>query len=401
MIAASVPFPVDLSLFEGTCHSPTLPNLQRSLGRDELELQDFCIPVNPYFPTPEIFADFQQHLESILKYYPSSNSSIASCLAETIGLDAATIVMGNGSTELITWIDLLLIGKRIATPIPTFGPWTDHPAGIGKQVCTWRLHPEEDFRLQVRDFVEFVSDVDADSVVLCNPNNPTGACLDKSSMVRLLDTLSDLKLVVVDESFIDFADEEEIPSVAAEAARRENVVVLKSLGKNCGLHGVRAGYAVTNPRLAERLRIALPQWNVNAIAEALIRAFATHQVEYDIARRRAVRDRQSTEQCLRAVPGFTVFPSQANFVYVRIPESMDGVTLRNWLLCEYGYLVRECGSKQGSDASHFRIAARPAEQIEALVSALRMAGQHFENGQVYQTCECSWQCSGCDRSHDR
>lgn len=377
MIATSFPFPVDLSLFEGTCHSPSLPNLERSLGREDLQLQDFCIPVNPYFPTPEIFADFKQHLETILKYYPSSNESIACCLAETIGLDPATLVMSNGSTELITWIDLLLIGNRVATPIPTFGPWTDHPAGIGKKVCTWHLHPEDNFQLDVPDFVEFVRDIEADTVVVCNPNNPTGACLDQGPMIRLLDTLADLKLIVVDESFIDFAHEDRIPSVADEAVRRENVIVLKSLGKNCGLHGIRAGYAVTNSRLALKLRTALPQWNVNAMAEAVIRAFSSHQAEYEFARRLAVDDRRNMEQRLRSLPGLTVFPSRANFVYVQIPAPIDGVTLRNWLLCEYGYLVRECGNKLGSDSSYFRFAARPAEQAEALVDALKEACRRF------------------------
>ena len=377
MMATSARFPVDLSLFEGTHHSPTLPNLERSLGRDDLRLQDFCIPVNPYFPTPEIFASFRQHLETILKYYPSSNESIAGCLADAFGLEPATVVMGNGSTELITWIDLLLMGKRVATPVPTFGPWTDHPAGLGKEVCTWCLKPEHNFQLEVDAFAEFVRHVEADTVVVCNPNNPTGACLDQGPMISLLDALADVQLIVVDESFIDFAQEDHIPSVAGEAARRANVIVLKSLGKNCGLHGVRAGYAVMQPILAQRLRKALPQWNVNALAEALIRAFTTHQSEYELARRRAVADRRNMEQRLRSIPGLTVFPSRANFVYVQIPAAIDGVTLRNWLLCEHGFLVRECGNKLGSDSRHFRFAARPAEQVDALVGALKSAFQRF------------------------
>src|SRR5262249_38929257 len=156
-------------LFEGTHHSPTLPNLERSLGRDDLQLQDFCIPVNPYFPTPEILADFQEHLETILKYYPSSNEAIAERLAESLGLDPATVVMGNGSTELIIWIDLLFAGSRVATPIPTFGPWLDHPAQLGKAVFPWRLEPEHDFEFDAEAFIEFVREVDADTVVLCNP----------------------------------------------------------------------------------------------------------------------------------------------------------------------------------------------------------------------------------------
>lgn len=377
MIMTASPFPVDLSLFEGTHHSPTLPTLQRSLGRDDLILQDFCIPVNPYFPTQEILADFRRNLDTILKYYPSSNESIANCLAEAFEMDPANIVMGNGSTELITWIDLLLAGSRVATPVPTFGPWTDHPTGLGKAVCTWLLQPEFDFELNVAAFVRFVRDVRADTVVICNPNNPTGACLDQRPMLSLLDTLSDIKLIVVDESFIDFAEADVIPSVATEAARRRNVIVLKSLGKNCGLHGVRAGYAVAHPDLAQKLRQALPQWNVNAMAEALIRAFTSHPIEYESARRRAVADRRNLERQLRSISGLTVFPSRANFVYAQIPAPIDGVTLRNWLLCEYGYLIRECGNKQGSDSSHFRFAARPAEQVEALVEALQVAFLNF------------------------
>ena len=196
-------------------------------------------------------------------------------------------------------------------------------------------------------------------------------------MICLLDALADLKLIVIDESFIDFAQEDSIPSVVGEAVRRENVIVLKSLGKNCGLHGIRAGYAVTQPMVAQRLRKALPQWNVNAMAEALIRALSSHQAEYEFARRLAVADRRYTEQRLRSLPELTVFPSQANFVYVQIPAPMEGVTLRNWLLCEYGFLVRECGNKLGSDSSHFRFAARPAKQVDALIGALSSACRDF------------------------
>ena len=136
-------------------------------------------------------------------------------------------------------------------------------------------------------------------------------------------------------------------------------------------------FYVAQPILARRLRKALPQWNVNAMAEALIRAFTSHPVEYEFARRRAVTDRRNLERRLRSIPGLAVFPSQANFVYVQVPSPIDGVTLRNWLLTEYGYLVRECGNKQGSDSSYFRIAARPAEQVDALVDAMKSAFQYF------------------------
>jgi histidinol-phosphate/aromatic aminotransferase/cobyric acid decarboxylase-like protein len=364
-------FPVDLTLFDGTVHSPSFLNLRRSMGRPDLTLRDYCIPVNPYFPTPAMFDELRLGLEESLKYYPSSNQELTRLLSRAIGLDPASVVLANGSTELITWIDRLFVTGGLATPVPTFGRWTDQPAETGKAVATFETTPENDFGLDVDRFASFVRRSGARAAAICNPNNPTGALVPRDQVVRLLDLLADLDLVVIDESFIDFADIESIPSVAREAAERANVVVLKSLGKNFGLHGVRFGYAVAQPRVIETVRKALPHWNVNGIAEAVIRSLAGHMGEYERGRRRVIRDRQALEAALHSVDGLRVFVSRANFVYARVPDEIVGVGLRNRLLTEHGCFVRECGNKLGSDQRYFRIAARPSEAIPPLIDALR------------------------------
>jgi histidinol-phosphate/aromatic aminotransferase/cobyric acid decarboxylase-like protein len=364
-------FPVDLTLFEGTAHSPSFLSLRRSMGRPDLTLRDYCIPVNPYFPTRAMFDELRAGLEESLKYYPSSNEDLTRVLCRAIGLDPASVVLANGSTELITWIDRLFVDDSLATPVPTFGRWTDQPAETGKAVAAFEMTPEDDFALDVDRFAAFVRRRGARAAAICNPNNPTGALVPRDQVVRLLDLLRDLEIVVVDESFIDFADAGAIPSVARDAAERANVVVLKSLGKNLGLHGVRFGYAVARPGLAAIVRKALPHWNVNGVAEAVIRSLAGHADEYERGRRRVVRDRQALELALRGVEGLRVFPSRANFVYVRLPDEVDGVGLRNRLLTEHGCLVRECGNKLGSDRRYLRIAARPREAIPPLIDAIR------------------------------
>ena len=73
-------FPVDLSLLEGTAHSPSFLNLERSMGRGDLALRDYCIPVNPYFPTERMFAGFRAKLKTYMKYYPSQNGGLAELL---------------------------------------------------------------------------------------------------------------------------------------------------------------------------------------------------------------------------------------------------------------------------------------------------------------------------------
>ena len=87
-------------------------------------------------------------------------------------------------------------------------------------------------------------------------------------------------------------------------------------------------------------------------------------------RRQVVRDRIYLEHRLRDLPGIRVYPAQANFVYMQMPAGMDGVALRNRLLCEHGCLIRECGNKLGSDSRHYRVAARPAEELDYLVECL-------------------------------
>jgi histidinol-phosphate/aromatic aminotransferase/cobyric acid decarboxylase-like protein len=366
-----VKFPVDLSLFSDTMHSPSIFELMESMGGQGGPLSDYCIPVNPYFPTRQVFDRLRARLETILKFYPSSNHDIAQRLAQFVRLDPATLVLGNGSTELISFINRLLVTESIAIPVPTFSRWTEDPTLSGKRVHTFLRHAQNDFRLTPAEFVSGVLRSGARAAVLCNPNNPTGALMARSDVLRVLGALRDLDVVVIDESFIDFADEQVVPSVDRDVMRYPNLVVLKSLGKNLGLHGVRMGYAVACPELAARLREAIPFWNLNSLAQALIEELPHAREEYEAGRRQVVRDRIYLEQRLNELPGLTMYPAQANFVYMRLPDGVEGVALRDHLLTEHGCFIRECGNKLGSDSRHFRIAARPRPEIDHLIACMR------------------------------
>ena len=364
-------YPVNLDLFADTKHSPSIFELTASMGGQGAgRLRDYCIPVNPYFPTPELFESLRGRLETILKFYPSSNQDIARKLAEFVGLDPRTLIIGNGSTELISFINRLLVTESIAIPVPTFSRWTEDPTLSGKTVHTFLRYPQNEYRLSPGEFVGNVLRSGARAAVLCNPNNPTGALMPRGDVLRVLEALRSLDVVVIDESFIDFADEQVVPSVDKDVMRYTNAIVLKSLGKNLGLHGVRMGYAVTNPALAQQLARALPFWNMNSLGQALIEELPLARAEYEAGRRQVVRDRIYLEERLRSVPALRVYPAQANFVYVQMPPGIDGVSLRDRLLCEHGCLIRECGNKEGSDSRHFRIAARPREEVDYLVECL-------------------------------
>lgn len=359
---------VDSGLFQQTAHSPSYFELSRTGAG---ELVDFCIPCNPYFPTPEMFEELSKNLEAVLKFYPSDSSKIAQQLCTVLGLNPATIAMSNGSTELITWMDHMWIHESVAIPIPTFGRWTDQPMESNKRVDMFLLQESNNFELDVDEYIKFIRARGSKVAVICNPNNPDGGYLPRREIVRFMDELADLDLVVIDESFIDFVEVERNPSVAAEASIRPNVVVLKSLGKNFGLHGIRFGYLVANPGLAGKMRQTLPKWNLNSLAETVVFMLAEHEAEYAESLRLLSRDRYRMGMELSRVPDLTVYSSQANFLLVKLGGGMDGRELRDHLLSRHQVFIRECGNKLGMNSRFARLVVRPEQDVDRLVEGIR------------------------------
>ncbi|MFI9804861.1 pyridoxal phosphate-dependent aminotransferase [Streptomyces sp. NPDC052301] len=358
------------SLFRGTAaHSPSMAALTRE-GGDGTGPVDFCIPCNPYFPTPAMFEEMSVRLREIVTYYPSSADTITGELCGLLQLPPQCVAMGNGSTELITWIDHLLVRESLAVPVPTFGRWTDQPMETGKRVDMFPLQEANDFGLDLARYAEFIRARGTRVAVLCNPNNPDGGYLRRQQVVQFLDAMADLDLVVVDESFLEFADAEAEPSVVQEAMLRPNVIVLRSLGKNFGLHGIRFGYLVANPALAGKVRSMLPKWNLNSFAEHVVFMLRDHGQEYAQSLLQVRRDRLEMASHLSALPGLTVYPSQGNFLFVRLPVGAEGTVVRDRMLTEHRILVRECGNKIGSSSRFLRLVVRPQVDVRRLVSGL-------------------------------
>jgi histidinol-phosphate/aromatic aminotransferase/cobyric acid decarboxylase-like protein len=357
-------------LFHGTAHSPSYFELSRQMGEHGRQLVDFCIPCNPYFPTPDMFDELARNLTQMLKFYPSSADTITAQLARVLGLNPATIAMANGSTELITWMDHMWVHDSLAIPIPTFGRWTDQPMETGKRVDMFPLREVDFFQLNVDEYVRFIRMRGSRVAVVCNPNNPDGGYVPRREIIRLMDELSDLDLVVIDESFIDFVEAEQAPSVAMEAAIRPNVVVLKSLGKNFGLHGIRFGYLVANPGLAGKMRKTLPKWNLNSLAETIIFMLDKHGAEYQESLRLLARDRYSMGMQLARLPQLSVYSSQGNFLLVKLGQGMNGTQLRDHLLGRHQVFIRECGNKLGMSSQFLRLVVRPQQDVARLMEGL-------------------------------
>ncbi len=352
-------------LFNVRSHNPSFFSVKESAVYNG-PLVDFCIPVNLHFPPPQMVQRISEHLTEILRYYPDYADVHAKHIGEIAGVCAEYIVPANGSTEIITRLCHLTRGP-ILTPIPTFSRWTDLPEELGVPLHTMTTDIRKDFRLDVGEVVSRVAELGVKMLVISNPNNPTGAWFEAEEIDELVMRLPQVELIVIDESFLDFAGIESAATLIPKAA---NLVVVKSLGKSLGWHGVRLGYAATSPRVADLLRSQLPFWNVNGLAAYVLKSVTEFKEEFLQSLALVAEDRAYMLRQLETISGLRVFPSRANFLYVELPANIPGRMLRDRLLKEYGLMVRECSNKIGSSERYLRLAVQTKEAVDRLVPAL-------------------------------
>ena len=354
-------------LFNVRSHNPSYFSVKDSITCQE-ELLDFCIPVNLYFPPNRMIDEIHRHLPEILRYYPDYAQTHAENIGAITGLPAENIVPANGSTEIITTLCQRISGP-IVTSIPTFSRWTDLPAELNLGLYTIERKREHDFRLCVSEIVKKCRNVSAGTLVISNPNNPTGAALTLDEIGELVTALPSLDALIVDESFIDFSD---LQSAASLAIASSNLIVVKSLGKSLGWHGVRLGYAITNTARARELRNRLPFWNINGIAAHILKQLPNYNDEFRSSFQKVADDRIYMTTELSQIAGLHVFPSQANFLFVELAEGVAGRDLRNRLVSNHGVMIRECSNKLGSSERYLRLAVQKPFAVDRLIGALHV-----------------------------
>ena len=352
-------------LFNVRSHNPSFFSVKESAVYKG-PLLDFCIPVNLHFPPVQMVQRITERLPEILRYYPDYAEVHAKHIGEIAGVPPECIVPANGSTEIITRLCHLTRGP-ILTPIPTFSRWTDLPNELGIPLHTIEHDVRTNFRLEVAELVSRATELDVRMLVISNPNNPTGAWFAPEEIEKLVLSLPDVELIVIDESFLDFSGLESAVSLISKA---QNLVVVKSLGKSLGWHGVRLGYAAMNSKAADLLRSELPFWNINGLAAYILKSVSEFKDEFLQSLALVANDRTYMLNQLERIPGLRVFPSKANFLYLELPRGVSGRKLRDRLLEEYGLMVRECSNKIGSSERYLRLAVQTKEAVDLLVEAL-------------------------------
>jgi len=331
----------------------------KALGINPNDVLDFSVCTNPFMPPPGI----KKRMGAIrIERYPDSQATkLKERLSERLGISVANILVGNGTTELIRLIALTYFRQNDPIIIlePTYGEYEVAGRIAGARLIKYRAGERTSFAPKIDEVVKLVRKHRPRAVFICNPNNPTGKYLSRSEIVRVLDEMKD-GLLVLDEAYLDFVEATWNPFDLTE---RGNVIVLRSMTKDYGLPGLRLGYAVTRREIIDSLRLALPPWNVNAIAQK-VGIFVMEKDEYLRQSLRQVREAKLylIEELSRL--GFKVLPSDANYFLVRVDNAAE---CRRSLLKE-SILVRDCTSFGLPE--YIRIAPRTPSECERLITAI-------------------------------
>jgi histidinol-phosphate/aromatic aminotransferase/cobyric acid decarboxylase-like protein len=366
-------------------HSPSLATMQQALPEVHIDI-DACFLSNP-LATDLFWANFNsdvlddpQLFKRMLEAYPSQNRVIAEQLSSTIGVDPGRVFIANGATEAIQAV-IHNYASHIHINIPTFSPYYEF-AGPEHRVTKFQLDSENDFALDPEKYVESVLRSGADTAVLISPNNPDGYLIPTDDLRWILSRLTSLRTVIVDESFIHFADRSEtnlgtadnyLPTFVGLTDQFDNVTVIKSMSKDFGIAGIRAGYAIMKKSRVNRLLDHGYLWNTSGIAEYFFSLFTrpTFLSEY-----RGVLDdyRVFISRFTSMTSGanfIRTYPTNSNFQLMQMPAGISASVVTTLLLVRHGVYVRACGDKIGLDGEFIRVAIRTEAENELVFDALK------------------------------
>lgn len=331
-------------------------------------LQDYCYLVNPYFPTRRMQEEMEFNFDILMRQYPSGMEVNSLLAAKCFQLHEDHVVLGNGAAELIKCLLEELHGT-LGVIRPTFEEYANRWASE----CVVYDCAQDDFTYNAQQLITFFSEHPVDTLVLINPDNPSGYYMGQSEIVDLLQWCKEEnKNLIVDESFLDFADEENA-SLLSESILSENpnLYVVKSISKSYGVPGLRLGILASgNADMIGCLKKRVSIWNINSMAEFFMQILDKYKVDYEGSLQEIKTERKSFFEDLRQIKSLKVYPSQANYFMCELLDGHTSEELEGRLL-KKNILIKDLTGKIKNGRQYIRIAIRISDENRHLVELLK------------------------------
>lgn len=332
---------------------------------------DHAYLYNLYFPPKSVFTHLKDNIHNLVLNYPMAQDALGELVGEIVQQPHERIVVGNGAAEIIKILSGHL-AKKIIVPVPSFNEYVN-AAPEGRVVEYPLEYPS--FQLDVDKFADEAIRVKADMAVVVTPNNPTSLLVPKLDLIRLAKKLDRHNcMLIIDESFLDFAENKEQITLEKDIDKYQNIAILKSMSKAYGICGLRIGYLLTaNMKFAESVRDGIHIWNINGFAEEFLRILPAYKKEFEASCERVKSDRDIFYKNLSDIEGMIVFKPAANYIFCRLPEdALSGPEVTKRLFLQYNIYIKDSAGKTQPYADRYiRIASRTEGENTKLIEALK------------------------------
>lgn len=336
------------------------------------DMLDFCYLVNPYFNRSPIIKEMQDFFPILVSEYPSGMAVNSGLAAECWNIRQEHIVVGNGAAELIKAVMENVHGK-VGVVRPTF---EEYPNRLSAEQVETFIPQNDMFRYGADDLIEFFGLHHVDTLLLINPDNPSGNFIPADGIHRVAQWCEDNDIrLILDESFVDFSVGYEnnsfINNVILE--KYPHMAVMKSISKSYGVPGLRLGILCSaDEALIAGLKKQVSIWNINSFAEFFMQIYPKYREDYKRACDQFIKAREDFEDELKKILFIKVMPSQANYFFLEVLPPYKPKELCAILLKKYNILASACLAKKGIAPNRYmRIAVRNHGDNRKFINALK------------------------------
>lgn len=365
-------------------HGSDLEKIEKVYNIKPCDVTSFAANVNPLGISYKLKTTLSDRIDAITSYPDRDYTALRTSISNYVHLDKENIIVGNGSTELISLFIQITAPKKALLITPTYSEYERELALQGGTLDYFPLLEDEQFALDVAK-LESVLTKNYDLLIICNPNNPTSSAIPTDTMRQILTCcksaaklIADSKgsehelYVIVDETYVEFAPEIEQVTSVPLVKEFDNLVVLRGVSKFFAAPGLRLGYALTSSKkLLTEINERKNPWTINTLA-AIAGEIMFSDEEY-INKTKAYISSERTRVCaaLRQNPNLKVYEPVANFVLVRILKPTVTAADLFEACIQKGLMIRDCVTFQGLDESYFRICFMSKEKNDELLEIIQ------------------------------
>ncbi len=335
-------------------------------GDNQEGVIDFSVNINPLGVSEKVIKRINKSLREIVRYPEIDGSSSRGIIARNLGIEKTEIILGNGATELIYLYARTIKADKVLILQPTFNEYERAFRISGSRIFNFLLSEEDGFKIDERELICKINEIKPDLLVICNPNNPTGIFVDNQKLRDVFDYMNKIgSYIFIDESFIDFTDEEDFLSLLD----RYPIFILRSMTKFYAIPGIRLGYGVASKGFIERLNTLKEPWTINSIALNIVSTLYEDKEYIANTKEWLYREKGFMKKELGKFKEIKIFNSKVNYHLCKI-NNQKANELKEKLLSD-GIYIRICEDFNGLGDSYFRIAVRTHEENLKLIESLK------------------------------